>query len=448
VRLSPPSPGLATWMVIEMEVTRILSARLDPNSTGPIAVALSGGGDSVALLLAARWWARDAGRALICLTVDHGLSPDSGTWTAACADRARRLGLAHRALSWTGAKPSTGLAAAARAARHRLLADAARQAGASVILVGHTADDRLEARAMRAEGCSVSEPRPWSPSPAWPEGRGVFLLRPLIDIRRAAIRRGLAERGETWLDDPANVDEESFRARARRQIAGGGEASPALDAADASALFRAATVGWAGDIGLELALLRAASPASRRRFLSAALVCAAGGAAPPRSVALDRLWERMTAGTRVAATLAGARLESDGHTVRIVRDDGALPASPWAGGVFDGRYAIEGEGAGESGGAVEVFALGGHMARLDRRERDALKSLSPAARRALPATRREDGSVTCPLLDGRGRSLVANRLAAACGAVAGEAAIRRVGEIARGVLDMPASRERSVHEPA
>ncbi len=438
MRLTKPFAGFATWTPIETEVAGVLSARLDRSSRAPVAIALSGGGDSVALLLAALPWARDAGRPLVCLTVDHGLSRLSPAWTAACAVRAGRLGLAHRTLAWTGSKPATGLAAAARAARHRLLADAAREVGASVILMGHTADDRLEARAMRAEGCSVSEPRLWSPSPAWPKGRGVFLLRPLIDIRRATIREGLIERGETWIDDPSNVDETSPRARARRHIDGGGDVCPAPEHADVSALFRATVVGWAGDLAIDIDALRAASAPSRKRFLSAALVCAAGGAAPPRGAALDRLWDRIFAGSKVAATLAGARIESGAGILRLMRDDGALATQAWSGGVFDGRYATE----------SEVFALGGHMAKLDRRQREALRTLPPAARRALPATRRDDGSVTCPLLDGRARSLVADRLAAACGVVTREAAIGPVGEMAPGVLDTRASIERAVHEPA
>ncbi len=123
-----------------------------------------------------------------------------------------------------------------------------------------------------------------------------------------------------------------------------------------------------------------------------------------------------------------------------MRDDGALPPTPWIDGIFDGRYTLE--------HASDVFALGGHMSRLDRRQRAALKTLPPAVRRGLPAAWREDGSVTCPLLDGHGRSLVAQRLGAACGAIAREATIGRVGETAFGVLNTLACIERSVHEPA
>ena len=278
---------------------------------------------------------------------------------------------------------------------------------------------------MRAEGCSVPEPRPWSPSPVWPEGRGVFLLRPLIDVRRAAIRTALLERGETWLDDPANDDPASPRARVRFSIAGGGEAGEAREPADASALFQAATVDWAGVVRIGLATLRAAAPSPLRRFLNAAVVCAAGGITPPRGEAVDRLWERVRTGASVATTLGGARIECAASFVSFMRDDGAMSNSPSSGGVFDGRYLADWSGA--------VFSLGGHLSKLDLAQRAKLKSLPPAARRALPAIEREAGSVTCPLLDGGGRSLVSDRLGAACGAVPREAAIARIGETASGV---------------
>jgi len=168
----------------------VLDRRLLAKSPRPVAVALSGGGDSLALLLLVRAWAKRAGRELLVLTVDHGLQPESAAWTGTCSATATRLGLAFEALAWTGEKPATGLSAAARQARHRLLAQAARRAGARVMLMGHTADDILEARLMRARGSTTPDPREWSPSPVWPQGRGLFLLRPLLEVRRNAIRGG------------------------------------------------------------------------------------------------------------------------------------------------------------------------------------------------------------------------------------------------------------------
>ena len=146
--------------------------RLEPRSRAPLAVAFSGGGDSLALLLLTKAWADRAGRRVLALTVDHGLRPESAAWTQAVAACARRIGVDFRALKWTGEKPITGVAGAARAARHRLIADAARSAGASVILVGHTLDDQWENALMRAAG----------------EGVGVLFRDRLLAVALGAVR--------------------------------------------------------------------------------------------------------------------------------------------------------------------------------------------------------------------------------------------------------------------
>ena len=150
---------------VDAAIAARLDARLRSDSSAPLAVGLSGGSDSLALCLIAAAWARAHGRRLIVFTVDHRLRPESADWTRICAGHAARLGADFQALAWTGDKPATGLPAAARTVRHALLAQAARQAGAQVILLGHTADDRAEAVAMRREGGSVPDPREWAP--AW-----------------------------------------------------------------------------------------------------------------------------------------------------------------------------------------------------------------------------------------------------------------------------------------
>jgi tRNA(Ile)-lysidine synthase len=155
---------------VRAECARSMDARLRTDTPAPLAVALSGGGDSVALLALAAQWARRHDRRVLALTVDHGLQPESAAWSQYAADTARRSGAEHRVLPWLGDKPTAGLSAAARRARHALLAQAAREAGASVILMGHTADDRLEGDQMRAQGTPLGELRVWSPSPVWPEG--------------------------------------------------------------------------------------------------------------------------------------------------------------------------------------------------------------------------------------------------------------------------------------
>ncbi|CAN7479368.1 tRNA lysidine(34) synthetase TilS [Phenylobacterium sp. LjRoot219] len=278
----------------------VLDRRLDPTSPRPIAVALSGGGDSVALLLMAQAWAQAHGRPLVALTVDHQLRPESRAWTDACAALAARVGAGFQPLAWEGPKPAHGLPAAARAARHQLLADAARAMGASVILIGHTADDVLEGRAMRAEGATTPAPREWSPSPAWPEGRGLFLLRPLLGLRRAELRAWLAARGETWIEDPANADPRFARARARAALPLDGDVE--LDAPPPLALAELCRHAPGGAVALPRAALRAAPFEVAQRLLAIASVCAGGAARLPAAGPRGRLTEALRGQAPVAAT--------------------------------------------------------------------------------------------------------------------------------------------------
>ncbi|WP_292095581.1 tRNA lysidine(34) synthetase TilS, partial [Brevundimonas sp.] len=184
----------------------------------PVALALSGGGDSVALLALAADWARARGRRLLALTVDHGLNPDSADWTRRAGETARALGVDWRALRWDQPQGGAGVQARARAARHALIAEAARAAGAKVVLFAHTADDVHEADWMRARGSTLGRVREWAPSPAWPEGRGLMLLRPLLDVSRATLRTFLTDRGLDWIEDPANGDPAYGRSRARAAL--------------------------------------------------------------------------------------------------------------------------------------------------------------------------------------------------------------------------------------
>jgi len=158
---------------------------------GPLGVAVSGGSDSMALLTLAEGWARVRRSGLLALTVDHGLRQGSAREAAAVAAHCRARGIDHRTLSWqagpatrTPARDRRAVQATARQARHALLAGALRAAGGKWLLMGHTGDDQIETFLMRARQGSgwygLGGMDPVSVSPAWPEGRGVFLVRPLL----------------------------------------------------------------------------------------------------------------------------------------------------------------------------------------------------------------------------------------------------------------------------
>lgn len=396
---------------------RALDARLS-TSAAPLAVALSGGSDSTALLLLTADWAAAQGRPLVALTVDHGINPDSAAWTERCRALAERLGAGFHPLLWDGPKPAAGLPARARQARHRLLAEAARRAGARVLLMGHTADDLAEAAAMRAAGSTVPSPREWSPSPVWPEGRGVFLLRPLLQTRRKDLRDWLESLGQGWIDDPANADLRFARARARS-----GSGLPPSSPEPVRRLELAAQVQAtpAGELAVDRALLREAP--DLQAFIAAACLCAAGTQTPPKRDRLDRLAAALAGADTGIFTLSGARILAEADEVRFTRE----PGESARGGLahlalrldepiaWDGRF----EAIAARPGLI-LRPLAGVASQLPPAEQAAVRALGARTRGALPAL--IDGArVHCPLVQPaspiRLRALAAERLAAACGLV-------------------------------
>lgn len=380
-----------------------------------MALALSGGGDSVALLELAAGWTLARGRRLLALTVDHGLNPDSARWTAFAAEAARDAGAEWRGLQWRGDKPASGLPAAARAARHRLIADAARAAGAEVILFAHTADDREEEAWMREAGSTLGRLRDWGPSPAWPEGRGLMLLRPLLDARRAELRDWLTARGRTWIEDPANADPRFARSRARLALseATAPEAEP--PAAVVAEPGRA-VASSDGTIRIQRDI--------PRRALAAVLVCAGGGDRPPRGDRLERLQGRLTSGEDFTAVLCGARVEATGDQVHVSREAGEflrrpvapVPLAPGIETVWDGRWTLT---AAESGWSVVPAA--GRMAALSPSDRARLTQAPAAARGSWPVLiRNEPAAAVLAGDEVLARSLVEDRLARALGGVTQE----------------------------
>ncbi|MDP1911271.1 MAG: tRNA lysidine(34) synthetase TilS, partial [Hyphomicrobium sp.] len=158
-------------------------------------LAVSGGPDSTALMVLAARWARALkhGPELIAVTVDHGLRKESKREATEVARLAKQLGLAHRTLRWTGKKPVTGLPQAARVARYRLLAEAARKAGASHILTAHTLDDQAETVVIRlTRGSGMTGLAAMQRVSVLPMSGGLFLVRPLLDIAKARLIATLA----------------------------------------------------------------------------------------------------------------------------------------------------------------------------------------------------------------------------------------------------------------
>jgi tRNA(Ile)-lysidine synthase len=116
-----------------------------------IALAVSGGADSMALMVLAHEWQAgvQAPPLLTILTVDHGLRTEAAQESAWVKGEAARLGLRHETLNWTGAKPRADLQAAARDARYGLMLDFCRKTGIEALATAHTADDQAETACAR-----------------------------------------------------------------------------------------------------------------------------------------------------------------------------------------------------------------------------------------------------------------------------------------------------------
>jgi tRNA(Ile)-lysidine synthase len=180
-----------------------------------IVLAVSGGPDSIALMwLAARWRrALARGPRLIAVTVHHGLRPEAAREARDVKRLARRLDLPHRTLRWTGTKPKTGVPAAAREARYRLLAQAARATGATHILTAHTRDDQAETLLMRMlRGSGIAGLAAMAREI---ERDGVLLARPLLDVPKSQLIATLEKAGLGFADDPTNRDTSYTRPRLR-----------------------------------------------------------------------------------------------------------------------------------------------------------------------------------------------------------------------------------------
>lgn len=366
-------------------------------ASGPVLIALSGGGDSTALLhLLVERLGADRLRAGI---VDHKLRDGSARDAERAAGFAEALGVEALTLTLNWRKDANRGQQAARRARYAVLCNAARACGASVIAAAHTADDQAETVLMRAASGSgwrgLAGMAAIASAPLWPEGRRITIARPLLGARRADLRAHLRDRGADWIEDPANTNPAYTRVKARARLAAleaGGldpmrlaELAQKLRAlaprsdAEASALI-AACAQFADDaIWITRADWRA-SGETRRRALAVLIAAAAGADREPEHAALQRLEARWMHDGFRGASLGGARIARKGERLRLSRDlgalhgraDGARPAPPLAlpvgvECVWDGRLALRAATPGWSiaqGKQGVELARGGELAPL------------------------------------------------------------------------------------
>ncbi|MEY3269123.1 MAG: tRNA lysidine(34) synthetase TilS [Pseudomonadota bacterium] len=275
-----------------------------------LAIAVSGGPDSVALLLLAQ--ATYTGR-LLALTVDHGLRPAAALEAAEVAALCAARGVSHATLSWVGTKPVANVQAEARRARYALMRDACVAASIGVLVTAHHADDQAETllmRLARGSGAGLAGIRVQRSL-----GAGVTLLRPLLGTRRSVLAAIVADAGIVPVVDPSNDDPHYDRTHARRLLATTGWIDAAQLAGSAAHLAETEMAldwvterAWAGRASVDnagLSLDAAGLPVALVRRLVVRAIHHFVPDAVARGADITRLIGRLDSGG--AATLAGVK---------------------------------------------------------------------------------------------------------------------------------------------
>jgi len=326
-----------------------------------VAVAVSGGADSLALALLLQDWAAARGGTLTALTVDHGLRPEAAREARWVGRLLRPQGLRHKILTWQGSKPRSGLQAAARAARYGLLADWCARQGVFFLALAHHQDDQAETLLLRlGSGSGLDGLAAMS---AVGETAEVRLLRPLLTVPKSRLEASLRARGLDWIEDPSNRDPRHARVRLRQampSLALEGLTAPRLAAAAdhlgrvradleqlvGQLLARAASLHPAGFARLDPNALAAAPDEVGRRALARLLMCVGGADYAPRLERLERLFVSLVAGLQRSATLGGCRIlpRAPGLLpgLLVVRETRGLESAAASGRLlWDGRFAVE-----------------------------------------------------------------------------------------------------------
>ena len=342
-------------------------AAFAPTPPARLGVAVSGGGDSVALLHLLAEWARNGGPILQAVTVDHGLRPEAAVEAEGVAAACKTLGVDHHTLKWQDWNGKGNLMDAARRARMRLIAEWALARGIGHVALGHTLDDQAETFLMRlARGSGVDGLAAMAQRR---EALGVVWERPLIDVPRTELRQFLTASGISWVDDPTNEDTAFDRIKARQALAVlaplGITPDRIADTVFLMSMARDVLQGAmsrlaanhardiAGAVIVEKRALVLEPSETQLRFMSEAIRWVSSSDYRPR---LDALMDaHADVVSQRKRTLSGCILTSDSTHISIVREPKAVASVVCAPDqLWDNRWRLEGPA--EPG--LEVRALG------------------------------------------------------------------------------------------
>ena len=376
-----------------------------------LALAVSGGSDSTALMVAAA----NAGQKqnITVLSVDHGLRADAASDVVRVGKLAEQLGLRFAALQWQHDGVETGVQEKARTARYDLMTEWCRQNGIKTLITAHTLDDQAETMLMRlARGSGVDGLSGMAARTRW---NGIAIVRPLLTVERKQLRHFLRQKNITWSDDPSNENDQFERVRIRAMIDQLGQngidkAALALSARRLgrarAALDELADEFMAGNVEVfatgycqvERDGLETASMETVIRVMGRLIEWAGGRPEPVSMAKLERLCEQLLAGKLQVGdrfVLGGAHLGVRKRHILIGREFGRInPDWQREAEVWDRRFVIEGQGK-----HVEIAPYGLIIDDDDRVRGDALPYFVACS---LPMLRDERGAISVPHLDEAG----------------------------------------------
>jgi len=303
-----------------------------------IGLAVSGGPDSLALMLLAAEYARANGveERMIVYSVDHGLRPEAAQEVDFVLTAAGQRGLPARGLHWEGAKPTTGIQVAARQARYRLIGRAMVEDGVEILVTAHHLGDQAETVLMRlAHGSGVEGLRGMD---YFSEVDGVAIVRPLLGVDPVVLAQVVKSAGLTPIGDPSNLDQDYERVRWRHALPQ--FAALGLDARriarfadrmrDAEQAISAMAVEIERAIETDTGSRRIAArlvqqvPRAVAVKVMTRMLREVGGKPRPHDLArIEGITELLRTGTALKRTsLHGCLLSSDGETIVVEREPG------------------------------------------------------------------------------------------------------------------------------
>ena len=384
----------------------LLSAQygFTPDKQTQVAVAVSGGGDSIALLHLVQRAALHVGWTVSAVTVDHGLRAEAADEAAGVARFCESLDISHTILRWQHGVITGNLMDEARKARERLIRDWALARGIVHVAVGHTADDQAETfmvglgRAAGLDGLSGM-------GSFWRKD-GIKWSRPLLHHSRAELRAYLVRHGISWVDDPTNEDDRFTRIKARKALAALVPLGITVESLKRSishlsvgrhalketlvSAVKSHVTEAAGGLKIARAAYDALPLDIQRRFLMAAITWLSGDQYAPRGGKQANLMFAIS--SNKDSTLNGCRFRCIGDAITIHREPKAV-ALVFCGTdqLWDNRWRLDGP----SDPGLEVRALSAEGLRACKGWRDT--GISRDALVVSPAIWRGDVLVSAPV---------------------------------------------------